>query len=102
MQFYDEKNIEKNIKINLLIKENINNLLTNNVELFSLDLTIESNITIFDIIKNTIDCFNEKFKNENYKFLLSNHYNNYKLKASKKNGSPNTDIPCKQTLFSIF
>jgi len=88
--------IEKNIKINLLIKEDNNktkNYTKKGDELFFLNLKIDSNITIFDLIKNAVDAFNEKFRNENFRYLLNNNYSNYKLKASKKNGYPNTDIP---------
>lgn len=88
------ENTEKNVKINLLI-ENKKNHLKQEDRLNSLNLRIDSNITIFDLIKNAVDSFNDKFRNENFKYLLSNNCDNYKLKVSKKNGSPNKDIPGK-------
>lgn len=92
---------EKNVKVNLLI-ENKKNLLKDEDRLYFLNLRIDSNITIFDLIKTAVDSFNDKFQNEKFKYLLSNNYNNYKLKASKKNGSPNKDIPGKLSLYLIF
>ncbi len=86
------ENAEKNVKVNLLIDDK-NKILKDEECICSLNLRIDCNITIFDLIKNAVDAFNDKFKNENFKYLLSNNYNNYKLKASKKNGSPNKDIP---------
>jgi hypothetical protein len=93
------ENTEKIIKINLLIDDK-NIVLKEEERLNYLNLKIESNITIFDLIKNAVEAFNDKFKTENFKYLLSNNINNYKLKASKKNGSPNKDIPGKY--YSIF
>jgi len=104
-------NIEKNIKINLVIKENINtNCNKNNSkkkskkgdDLFSFNLKIDASMVIYDLIKIAVDTFNERFRNDNYKYLLSNRYNNYKLKASKKNGFPNVDIPGKFILIYFF
>lgn len=92
LNFYE--NAEKNVKVNLLIDDK-NKILKDEECLCYLNLRIDSNITIFDLIKNAVDAFNDKFKNENFKYLLSNNYNIYKLKASKKNGSQNKDIPGK-------
>jgi len=85
---------EKNIKINLLIDDK-NKTLKDEEIIYSLNLRIDSNITILDLIKNAVDAFNDKFINEKFKYLLRNNYNHYILKASKKNGLPNKDIPGK-------
>lgn len=93
---------ENYVKVNILIrsiKENKYNISKSPDDIIiTIDLLVEDNLAIADLIKISLENFNQKFKQENLKFLLnnSNDYKSYNLKASKKSGYPNSDIPGNQ------
>lgn len=47
-----------------------------------------------ELIKETITLFNKLFNEENLDVILNTkNFENYQLKASKKNGKPDNDLP---------
>ena len=71
------------IKVNLLIgdiKKNIN-------------LKITDSDTIKDILKRSINLFNDILKKEKIHLQLNKDYNKFYLKPSKKSGKPDNDLP---------
>lgn len=89
--FRTNKEIE--IKINLIIKNKLNKSSNFHEELFFLNLKANEKTKISEIILKSVDSFNEKFKNENFIYLLNHNYSNYQMRPSKKNGNPKSDIP---------
>lgn len=93
--FYFEKKIS--VMINLLIKNHMEEINKKKGEIkekiFSINLTISENLTIKELINFSVDKFNEKFKLENLGFSFLLNYDNFEIKAGKKNGKPNEDIP---------
>lgn len=67
----------------------------NNKEfLHSIDFQIPENIKISELIRLSVDKFNENFINENKNISFKNIYSHYELRPSKKNGHPKMDLPC--------
>lgn len=87
------------VKINLVIEHKNNHKHFVKEDYFYLNLVITDRIAISELIRLSVDGFNEKFRSENYKYLLENNYQNFHLKPSKKNGYPKTDIPGKFFLY---
>ena len=90
------------IKMNLILRENLSkkskkstNFNKNQEEiLYSINIQINNDLLIEDLIKTSIEKFNEKLKSEKSNFLLSLNYENYKIKPAKKSGKANQDLPC--------
>ena len=59
----------------------------------SLNLQIQESTTIFELIKMSVNIFNENFSNENLNLRLKNNYSDYSMKTSKKSGKPDYDLP---------
>jgi hypothetical protein len=73
------------VKVHLLVGEKI--------EIKSLTLEVQESTKISDLIKMSVNIFNENFSQENSIFRLKNNYKDYSLKQSKKSGKANTDLP---------
>lgn len=87
-----------NIKVSLYIKDVIadNQKKTKNSDeptIHSILLTVDNSIYGSDVIKNSIEQFNQLLKDEKLSYRLSELSKKYKLKPSKKNGKPNSDYP---------
>jgi hypothetical protein len=61
----------------------------------SINLKIGNCDTIKDILKQSIDLFNDIFYREKVPLLLNKDYRIFYLKPSKKNGKPDMDLPSK-------
>ena len=89
------------IKISILIKNNSEIKMSKNQKtekpvekIHYVMLTIDSSFYSSNIVKSSLDLFNNIFEEGKDDYRLSLNYENYKLKPSKKNGKPNMDYPC--------
>ena len=55
-----------------------------------------------DLIKMSVDIFNDNFVNENLKIRLKPNYKLYNMKPSKKSGKPDKDLPSKKNFHILF
>ncbi len=69
--------------------------LGNNIGLKSLNLKLDEEMTIKDVIKKSVENFNENLKKHNEMYSIKTDYTTYSLKQSRKNGKAKTDIPSK-------
>jgi hypothetical protein len=70
-------------------------------EIKSLSLQVNDKTRIYDLIKLSLEIFNETFSKENLNFRLDPDYRLYSVKPSKKSGKPDKDLPSK-TYFKFF
>jgi hypothetical protein len=71
-------------------------------EIKSLNLQVTEKTTIMDLIKMSVDIFNDNFVNENLKIRLKPHYRLYNMKPSKKSGKPDKDLPSKNKILYFY
>jgi hypothetical protein len=62
---------------------------------------ISNKDTVLDIIKKSIDIFNDILYKDNLPIKLNVDYRNYRIKPGKKNGKPNNDLPSNIILIRI-
>jgi hypothetical protein len=65
----------------------------------SINLRITNKNTILDILKSSLDIFNDLLYKEQIPLRFSIDYKKYTLKPSKKNGKANTDLPSKRFIY---
>jgi hypothetical protein len=82
----EEKQIDLIIKINVQINYQVDIIK-------SINLHITNKNTILDILKISIDIFNELFYKENIPYKFNIDYRKYSLKPSKKSGRADEDLP---------
>ena len=58
-----------------------------------INIEIPSFFKISDLIRQSVDLFNNLFLDEKSKYRLSQQYSHFFLKPSKKTGKPNLDMP---------
>lgn len=82
-----EEILNLDIRINALIKMKKEEILKTIV------VKITNKITIRDLLKESVDMFNNLFYKENVPYEFKNELKLYSLKPSKKNGKPQNDFP---------
>lgn len=80
------------VKVNVIIKKPSNQV---NDEIKSLSLEVNEKTRIYDLIKMSLEIFNETFSKENLNYRLDPDYRLYSVKPSKKSGKPDKDLPSK-------
>jgi len=87
---------EIKIKVNILVhyKEN--------EEIKSINVEIPGFYKISDLIRQSVDLFNNLFVEEKSVFRLSQQYSHFSLKPSKRTGKPNLDMPSKKINFNRY
>ncbi len=80
------------VKVNVIIKKPSYKV---NDEIKSLSLEVNEKTRIYDLIKMSLEIFNETFSKENLKYRLDPDYRLYSVKPSKKSGKPDKDLPSK-------
>ena len=80
------------VKVNVIIKKPSNQV---NDEIKSLSLEVNEKTRIYDLIKMSLEIFNETFIKENLNYRLDPDYRLYSVKPSKKSGKPDKDLPSK-------
>ena len=60
----------------------------------TVSIEINQYITIYQLIKEAVDSFNQLFKKEEISYRLNlDSLDNYQIRTSKKNGKPKNDLP---------
>lgn len=75
------------MKINILLNYK------GNEEIKDIKMEIPSFYKISDLVRQSVDLFNNLFVEEKSVFRLAQNYNNFILKPSKKTGKPDMDMP---------
>ncbi len=86
--FFPIKNLF--VKVNIIVakeKENIP------YQIKSINLQINDKNRVYDLIKMSVDNFNDGLTKENSFYRLDPDYRVYNLKPSKKSGKPDSDLP---------
>jgi hypothetical protein len=81
------------VKVNIVIALNL--LKPGEKEIMSINLQVDEKTTISDLIRMSVNIFNENFISQNSDYRIKPNYRMYNMKPSKKNGKPNTDLPSK-------
>ena len=73
------------------------NVITDGIskDIKSLTLQVTEKTTVSDLVKMSVDIFNETFERENSLLRMKTDYKIYKVKPSKKSGKPDNDLPSK-------
>lgn len=80
------------VKVNVIIMKRSTQV---NDEIKSLCLEVNEKTRIYDLIKMSLENFNETFSKENLNYRLDPDYRLYSVKPSKKSGKPDKDLPSK-------
>ena len=73
-----------------------------NEEIKSINVEIPGFYKISDLIRQSVDLFNNLFVEEKSVFRLSQQYSHFSLKPSKRTGKPNLDMPSKKINFNRY
>ncbi len=60
----------------------------------NISIKVTNKIRMSDLMKEAIKLFNVLFNNMGVPYELAMNINLYKMRASKKSGKPNCDMPC--------
>ena len=80
------------VKVNVIIMKTSTQL---HDEIKSLNIQVNEKTRVYDLIKMSLEIFNETFSKENLNYRLDPDYRLYSVKPSKKSGKPDKDLPSK-------
>jgi hypothetical protein len=98
MTYKDSCDVEKNEIIKYDVKMNLQFNYESEEELRTVKIKITNLVTINDLLKESINSFNNLFYKDKIALKLNTDLKSYVIKPSKKNGKVDSDLPRKNFL----